>query len=233
MVVCHSIVDLIMGALAEAVPERVMGDSCGCLYNYSMAIDPCSERRVMFGAVVPGGIAATVDADGIDVMDCHVTNCHIPPIEAIETESPVRYLRRELRENSGGAGRNRGDVGQLLTYRILGEDPQLHHTSPKSASLPQGTSGGLPGDGDRWMINEGTPEERRLACAIGEIEQLRQGDTVTHYTPGGGRYGPPKERDPERVRDDVEAGLVSINAAATIYGVRIDPVSCAIIGLDR
>lgn len=233
MVVCHSIVDLIMGALAEAVPERVMGDSCGCLYNYSMAIDPRSNRRVMFGEVVPGGIGATVGADGINVMACHVTNCRIPPIEAIETESPVRYLRRELREDSGGAGRNRGGVGQVLTYRILGDDPHLHHTSQKSVSLPQGTSGGLPGDGGRWVINEGTPEERRLAYAIGEIEQLRQGDTVTHYTPGGGGYGAPKERDPERVRADVEAGLVSVETAAAIYGVRIDPVSYAIVGLDR
>lgn len=233
MVVCHSIVDLIMGALAGAVPERVMGDSCGCLYNYSMAIDPRSDRRVMFGEVVPGGIGATVGADGINVMACHVTNCHIPPIEAIETEAPVIYLRRELRTDSGGAGRNRGGVGQALTYRILGGDPQLHHTSQKSVSLPQGTAGGLPGDGGSWVINEGTSEAYRLAHAIGEIEQLRQGDTVTHYTPGGGGYGPPKERDPERVRADVEAGLVSVETAAALYGVRIDPVTFAITALER
>src|SRR3546814_8945717 len=97
----HSIVDLIMGALAEAIPGRVMGDSCGCLYNYCMAIHPRLGRRVMFGEVVPGGIGATPNGDGINVMACHVTNCHIPPIEASETESPVRYLRRELRQDSG------------------------------------------------------------------------------------------------------------------------------------
>src|SRR3546814_19114696 len=90
MIVCHSIVDLIMGALAEAIPERVMGDSCGCLYNYCMAIHPRLGRRVMFGEVVPGGIGATPNGDGLNVLACHVPNCHIPPIEASETESPVR-----------------------------------------------------------------------------------------------------------------------------------------------
>jgi len=233
MVVCHSIVDLVMGALAQAVPERVMGDSCGCLYNYSMAIEPRSGRRVMFGEVVPGGIGATAGADGINVMACHVTNCHIPPIEAIETEAPVRYLRRELRTDSGGPGRNRGGVGQALTYLILGADPQLHHTSQKSVSLPQGVVGGQPGDGGRWVINEDRPGERRLAFAIGEIEQMAEGDTVTHYTPGGGGYGAPREREAERVRADVEAGLVSAEAAASIYGVRVDPATFAIVSIDR
>src|SRR3546814_5918416 len=101
MIVCHSIVDLIMGALAEAIPERVMGDSCGCLYNYCMAIHPRLGRRVMFGEVVPGGIGATPNGDGINVMACHVTNCHIPPIEASETESRTAYLRREDRKSVG------------------------------------------------------------------------------------------------------------------------------------
>src|SRR3546814_17976323 len=87
-----------------------------------MAIHPRLGRRVMFGEVVPGGIGATPNGDGINVMACHVTNCHIPPIEASETESPVRYLRRELRQDSGGPGRWRGGVGQVLSYKILGAD---------------------------------------------------------------------------------------------------------------
>src|SRR5690606_39698525 len=119
MIVCHTIVDLVMGALAQAVPERVMADSCGCLYNYTIATHPGTGRRTVFGEVVPGGIGATSRADGIDVVACHVTNCHIPPIEAIEMESPVRYLRREFRSDSAGPGRFRGGVGQVLSYRIL------------------------------------------------------------------------------------------------------------------
>lgn len=225
MVVCHSIVDLVMGALSQAVPERVMGDSCGCLYNWTYATDPASGQRSMFGEVVPGGIGATARADGIEVVACHVTNCHIPPIESMEMEAPVLYLRRELRCDSGGAGRSRGGVGQVLAYRVLGQGAKLHHTSQKSVSLPQGVAGGLPGDGGRWVINEGTPLERQLAHAIGDVESVACGDTVTHYTPGGGGYGSPQERDPAAVRRDVVAGLVSVQAARQVYGVTIGPES--------
>src|SRR3546814_7954359 len=77
----------------------------------------------------------------------------------------------------------------------------------------------------RWVINEGTTGERRLAHAIGDIEHLQEGDTVTHYTPGGGGYGSPADRDPELVQADVEAGLVSLAAAVEIYGVQLEPGS--------
>ncbi len=233
MIVCHTIVDLVMGALAQAVPDRVMADSCGCLYNYTIATNPLTGRRTVFGEVVPGGIGATSRADGIDVVACHVTNCHIPPIEAIEMESPVRYLRREFRSDSAGPGRFRGGVGQVLSYRILGGDPGLQHTSQKSVSLPQGTAGGRPADGGRWVINEGEPGERRLEHAIGDIEPLEQGDTVTHYTPGGGGYGDPLTRPPEAVQADVRAGFVSVARAERDYGVVIDAGTGAIVGMKR
>jgi N-methylhydantoinase B len=230
MIVCHTIVDLVMGALAQAVPERVMADSCGCLYNYTIATHPGTGRRTVFGEVVPGGIGATSRADGINVVACHVTNCHIPPIEAMELESPVRYLRREFRHDSGGPGRYRGGVGYVLSYRILAQSPGLQHTSQKSVSLPQGVAGGMPGDGGRWIINEGEPGERRLEHAIGDIEPLEEGDTVTHYTPGGGGYGDPRTRDPQAVLADVVAGFVSVSQAADVYGVLIDPDGPRIVG---
>ncbi len=232
MIVCHSIVDLVMGALAPAVPERVMGDSSGCLYNYSIATHPDTGKRVMFGEVVPGGIGATAWADGADVLACHVTNCHIPPIEAIEMEAPVLYLRREMRSDSAGAGRWRGGVGQVLSYRVLGADPQLNYTSQKSVSLPQGVVGGRPGDGGRWMVNEGRDGEHRIPYQIGDLWPMKEGDTVTHYTPGGGGYGPAHQREPERVRADVRAGLLSPAAAWDLYGVRVDPQTHEITGLD-
>ncbi len=218
MIVCHTIVDLVMGALSHAVPQRVMADSCGCLYNFTYANHPISHKSSMWGEVVPGGIGATATADGMEVMACHVTNCHIPPIEAIEMESPVLYLRREMRCDSGGPGQFRGGVGQVLAYQVLGTGAKLHHTSQKSVSRPQGVFGGAPGDGGRWVINEGRAGERTLEHAIGDIESLAVGDVVTHYTPGGGGYGPCAERDPLALRRDLLNEFVSPGAAASAYG---------------
>lgn len=221
MIVCHTIVDLVMGALAQAIPKQVMADSCGCLYNYTIVNQPVTGKRTVFGEVVPGGLGATAFADGIEVIACHVTNCHIPPTEAIEIESPVLYIRREMRTDSGGAGRFRGGVGQVLSYKILGDDPGLQHTSQKSKSLPQGVAGGKPGDGGRWIINEGLPDERKIEYAIGDIEPLINGDTVTHYTPGGGGYGDPLIRDRSAIAKDILNGFVTAQAAQKLYGYKV------------
>ncbi|QTG17232.1 hydantoinase B/oxoprolinase family protein (plasmid) [Agrobacterium tumefaciens] len=221
MVVCHSLVDLVMGALAQIVPERVMGDSCGCLYNFTSARERGTGNQSVFGEVVPGGLGATSRADGIDVMSCHVTNCPIPPIEATEAECPVLYVQRELQTGTGGAGKWRGGVGQVLAYKILGDLAELQHTSQKSVTLPQGVAGGLPGGGGRWVINEGQPNARVLEHSIGELEMLDYGDIVTHYTPGGGGFGNPLERDPALVLRDVRTGLVTLEQAETIYGIKV------------
>ena len=223
MVTAHSIVDLIMGALADAIPEKVMGDSCGCGYNHVITTDPDTGTRVVFGESVPGGMGATALRDGLNVMSSHVTNFRVPTVEATEIESPMMFLRREFREDASGAGRWRGGTGQVTAYKVLGETPQLHHTSQKSKSLPQGFFGAGPGDGGRWVINEGVPEERVLEYAIGDMEVIAKGDTVTHHGPGGGGYGLPHEREPWRVQADARDGLISLATAKEVYGLRLDP----------
>ncbi len=221
MIVCHSMVDLIMGALADALPERVIADSCGCQYNYGGAIDPDSKQRIMYGEVAPGGIGATASEDGINVMSCHVTNCSLPPMEATEIEAPVLFLKREFQQDTGGAGRRRGGVGQVTAYRMLGDHGWLYRTSQKSHSQPQGMHGGKPGAGGRWVINEGEAGERTLPYVIGDVDTLQQGDTVTFYSTAGGGFGDPREREPERVLDDVRAGFISPSAAKDVYGVDV------------
>ncbi|EXL02307.1 hydantoinase B/oxoprolinase family protein [Aquamicrobium defluvii] len=218
MIVCHSIVDLIMGAMAQAVPERSMADSCGCLYNSVVAPHLETGEIGVASEVVPGGIGATSRADGLNVMSCHVTNCPIPPIEATEIEAPVLYLRREFSQDSGGAGYWRGGLGQVLEYKVLGKNPLFHHTSQKSVIPPQGMMGGMAGNGGGWYINRGTPAERKLEYAIGDVEFLNTGDVVTHISPGGGGYGNPLERDREKVRRDIEADFISREAAEKLYG---------------
>jgi len=222
MIVCHVIVDLVMGALAQAAPERVMADSCGCLYNGFSATETKTDKRVIMLEVVPGGIGATAQRDGANALSCHVTNCAIPPMEATEADTPILFLRRELFRDSGGAGRYRGGLGQVLSYKVL-TNGHLHYTSQKSVITPQGVEGGGQADGGRWVVNEGTASERRLVHAIGDLEPLKAGDTVTHYTPGGGGYGRSADRPLEAILADVEGGYISLEHAASVYGVNVDP----------
>ena len=88
---------------------------------------------------------------------------------------------------------------------------------------PQGVAGGRPGASGAWIVNDGTNHARRLAFAIGDVEPLEPGDTVTHYTPGGGGYGPPRDRPVERVLRDLAEGLITVDHALREYGVRVDP----------
>ena len=121
----------------------------------------------------------------------------------------------------------------MLTYRILGDSPELQHTSQKSVSLPQGVAGGKPGDGGRWIINESLAGEHRLPSRHRRHRAAARGDTVTHYTPGGGGYGDPMRRDPLAVARDVRLGFVTSQAALRDYGVRVDPATLEVAELVR
>jgi len=223
MVVCHSIVDLVMGALQRSAPDRVMGDSCGCHYNEIIATDLMKGTRIHFGEIVPGGLGATSLKDGASALACHVTNCPIPPLEANEIENPVLYLKREFVADTGGPGRHRGGVGLVLSYEVRTENPQLHHTSQKSEVPPQGVAGGHPGKSGTWFINPGTSRQRELEFAIGDVEAIQKGDIITHYTPGGGGYGDPRERHLDAIILDIKEGYVTRQGAERDYGVKIDP----------
>jgi N-methylhydantoinase B len=222
MVVAHSLVDLIMGALEGAAPDRVMGDSCGCAYNEVIATDLQKDIRVHFGEVVPGGLGATAIRDGASALACHVTNCPIPPVEVTEIDNPVLYLQREFLADSGGAGKHRGGTGLILSYEIRTDYPQLSHLSQKSKIPPQGMAGGNPGKSGAWFINPGTPQERTLEFAVADLEPAKKGDIVTQHTNGGGGYGSPKDRDPKAIIHDVKEGLVTVEGAYRDYGLRID-----------
>lgn len=230
MVTAHIIVDLVMGALSEAIPNRVMADSCGCLYDFCSAKNLETHPnggevggRQYWGEIVPGGLGARPMMDGISVMSCHVTNCPIPPIEAQEIEAPVLFLERSIVTDSGGPGQFRGGLAHKRKWKVLGHEAQFFHTSQKSKIPPQGLFGGLPGKSGKWIINEDRENEKQLNEALGDVIFLNFNDTITLITPSGGGYGQPYKRDPSLIADDVRQGYVTIETAKKDYGVVIDP----------
>ena len=230
MVTDHILVDLIMGAMSQAVPNKVMADSCGCNYDFcngtNLETHPRGgevTHRQYWGEIVPGGLGARATKDGLSLMACHVTNCPIPPLEAQEIEAPMLFMERSILPDSEGAGTFRGGFAQRRKWKLVGYDGLFSHVSQKSVIPPQGLFGGEPGRPSRWIINEGRPDERVLEYAMGDPIELAYGDTITVLTASGGGYGSPLKRDPERVRRDVSLGLVSPERAKNVYGVIIDP----------
>jgi len=235
MVTDHILVDLIMGAMSKAIPHKVMADSCGTIYDFCSAINLETHprggevnHRQYWGEIVPGGLGARPTKDGLTIMSCHVTNCPIPPLEAQEIEAPMLFLERSILPDSAGAGKFRGGFSQKRKWKMVGHDGQFFHTSQKSKIPPQGLFGGKCGKSGKWIINEGTPEEKVLDFAMGDVTFLKYGDTVTCITASGGGYGDPFERNLELVLSDVKQQLVSIENAAKEYGVVIDPVTLEI-----
>ncbi|MEN1760420.1 hydantoinase B/oxoprolinase family protein [Anoxynatronum sibiricum] len=228
MVTDHILVDLIMGAMAQAIPDKVMADSCGTNYDFcsgtNLETHPRGgevNHRQYWGEIVPGGLGARPHSDGVSIMSCHVTNCPIPPLEAQEIEAPMLFIERSILPDSEGAGKFRSGFAQRRKWQLLGYDGIFSHVSQKSKIPPQGIFGGLPGETSQWIINEGKKNEQVLEYAMGDVIFLNYGDTVTCITASGGGCGNPFERDPEKVREDVEMGLVSFERAKEKYGVVI------------
>ncbi len=230
MVTDHILVDLIMGAMAQAIPDKVMADSCGTNYDFcsgtNLETHPRGgevNHRQYWGEIVPGGLGARSDSDGVTIMSCHVTNCPIPPLEAQEIEAPMLFIERSILPDSEGAGKYRSGFSQRRKWILMGYDGIFSHVSQKSKIPPQGLFGGLPGETSKWIINEGKENEKILDYAMGDVIFLNYGDTITCITASGGGYGNPFERNMENVKEDVVMGLVSIENAKRKYGVIIDP----------
>ena len=115
---CQRVVDLIHGALAQAVPERVMAGSNGaCTVAYFIGQRPHDDAIWVYLETIGGGSGARATKDGLDGVHVHITNTSNLPVEALEIEYPLTLMRYELVDGSGGAGRYRGGMGLRRVYR--------------------------------------------------------------------------------------------------------------------
>jgi len=202
------------GALVQADPALAMA---GCGHNVIMKVSGTRPDGSYFGVgLMPkGGMGATLDQDGWNVT-VFPTNCTMIPTETFETLCPLE-MSREITTDSGGAGRRRGGVGQRVTFRCRSESPVLVSVRFNFVRHPApGLVGGLAGGPVRAWLNGAAIPENPVT--------MREGDLLVVETAGGGGFGDPKQREPERVLEDVRQGYVSVDAAREIYGVAI-PVS--------
>jgi N-methylhydantoinase B len=205
-VICSRVFEVILGALAPAVPERVTAaNSHFCNATFG-ATDRRTGRRWVGYELVHGGWGARATKDGCEAMSSPYNAANIP-IEAVELNQPVIYERFELIPDSGGAGKYRGGLGVRRDVRILGDAIKFTNLSERHRFPPFGLFGGQPGALGRTVINPDTPKAGEVSGKA-SIE-LEYGDVVSFQLAGGGGYGDPAERDPALVERDLRLGYVT------------------------
>ncbi|WP_298938318.1 hydantoinase B/oxoprolinase family protein [uncultured Ruegeria sp.] len=211
--------DLVYGCLSQAVPDAVPAEGASCMYD--LPLRHVAEAALNGGAqfalelVFNGGTGARPAIDGLSAT-AFPSGVWGSQIETTEAVAPVLFSRRELRQDSGGAGKFRGGLGQYIELRSsIGEDFMVFLSVERVLNPAKGRHGGQAGAAGRIRIGhdgEDLPSK-------GEV-RVKAGKTLIFETPGGGGFGPPQERCPESVQRDLDEGLVSQKAAREIYGAK-------------
>ncbi len=163
--------------------------------------------------VFNGGTGARPTLDGLSAT-AFPSGVWGSQIETSEAVAPILFCRRELRENSGGAGQFRGGLGQQIELRSsVDQDFMLYLSVERIQNPAKGRFGGLSGAPGRVKI-AGADQD---LPGKGEI-RVKAGETLIFETPGGGGFGSPHQRDPKAIEKDVLDGLVSVKASSKTYG---------------
>jgi N-methylhydantoinase B len=217
-VVVRRIVDAMLGALAPALPARVPAASNGHPLILAMGgIDPLTNRAYVTAEIGTGGMGARPGKDGVEAIQCDTSNAQNIPIEALEMEFPLHVDHYRLRPDSGGAGTFRGGLGLEKRFGVLRGDLRVSHRGERNYTAPWGLYDG--GDG-ACAYSLLTRADGTVVPIPSKLDfTMKPGDRLDSWTTGGGGYGDPLLRDPQRVLEDVLDRKVGVKAAAEQYGV--------------
>ena len=212
----HLLAGAVFGALAQAVPEKVIADCGGAptLRSVYSGTDRQGNRfsQILFAS---GGMGASALQDGLSTT-AFPTNSGAGSIEAFESISPLIVWKKEFRPDSGGAGKHRGGLGQEIVVEVVSEQPlRLSLLSDRQKHPARGLLGGKDGALVEIQLADGTRPHPKSRSG------LKPGDRLIMRFGGGAGYGQPGERDSEAVREDVRNGYVSAEAAERDYGLNL------------
>jgi N-methylhydantoinase B len=209
----HYLPPVIFSALANIMPERVIADCGSPIWNVYFAGQHADGQRFMKMFFMNGGHGARPHQDGPACLS-FPSNITTLPIEQFENSVPLLITEKALIPDSGGAGKYRGGPAQRISFKATADNPvtmTIRHERVKFP--PRGLLGGKAGaPGSDYLNAERIPAKVRL--------DIQRDDVVTFETPGGGGFGSPEERDPEKIRLDVESGLVTPANAESDYGLK-------------
>ena len=215
------IVDVLMGAFLQAIPGRVTAASSGTMNLLNIGgIDQRDGHYYNYVETYAGGQGAVHYMDGMDAVQNGMTNTRNAPIEAVESAYPLMVEEYALVPDSEGAGRYRGGVGLTRCFCLLGKSAKVTLSTDRMHIGPWGVAGGQPASGARCIITRAAGDAVSLSSKV--TTSLESGDRIRVFTPGGGGWGNPLERDPEAVQNDVMEEVISSERAQAVYGVVID-----------
>ena len=224
-VIGHLLPDLMMGCLHQAVPERVTAEGASALWNpplrggSSVSGQMRGNKKVIgdFEVITfnSGGTGARPTRDGLNAT-AFPSGVRTMPVEATENVAPLVIWRKELKPDSGGAGRTRGGMGQIMEIATKGDlEFSVNASFDRIAHAPRGRDGGHEGARGVVALKSGQ------ALRTKGYQVIPDGERLVLELPGGAGMGDPLTRDPEQVAADVRDGLVSVENARTIYRVTI------------
>ena len=224
-IIGHFVPDAVYSALDQILPGVVPAEGAGCLCNFQLSLRPSpgapatgAARRGEVLTFNSGGSGARPEHDGLNAT-AFPSGVMTMPVEATEHTGPVIIWRKELRPDSGGAGRQRGGLGQYMEigategheFDFQAMFDRIHHPA-------RGRNGGQPGAPTTISRDDGTPMR-------GKGKQfVPNGRKVMLAFPGGGGYGAPADRDPALVKRDLARGYISAETAAHDYGLSVEDI---------
>ncbi len=214
------VIDVIFGAFAKIAPERANGSPFATINALSLAGWREHHRRWIMFCFFGGGLGGNPEGDGLNHSNNPISTATIPPVEILESLYPVMFTQWALRPDSAGPGRHRGGLGAIYEIEALaagGADVFL--IGERGKFPPFGVGGGGPAALNRFVydteVGEATPP---MVSKITDV-RIKRGQKVRLETPGGGGFGDPAMRDPDKVARDVRFGYVTPEAARRDYKV--------------
>ena len=215
-VIGHFVTDLVLGAIAEALPDVVPAEGAGALWNFHVSargvreqVDLPPAEILMFNS---GGSGARPYLDGLNAT-AFPSGVRTMPVEATEQVGPVIIWRKELRGDSGGAGARRGGLGQVIELSPAeGYEFQFSAMFDRVTNPARGRNGGQAGAPGGVTLDDGTTLNAK------GWQHVPAGRRLILKLPGGGGWGDPHNRPADSIGNDIDQGYVSRERAARDYG---------------
>ncbi len=204
------IVDVLFGALSQALPDRIPAASQGTMNNLIIGGQvPKSQEAFTFYETIGGGLGARPTKDGIDGIHSHMTNTANTPIEALETSYPLRVKSYHLIPNSAGMGKYRGGLGIRRDIEILAKEAVISIQSERRRYAPWGLQKGRPGSKGKNRLYH----NNQWITLPGKVTvTVQQGDIISIQTPGGGGFGDPALRSKTSEKQDRKYRKIKVSA---------------------